>query len=119
MINRIITRGMGSSRGKPGNAGMITMGYGGIFVKIAAQARRLIRVGQSGTKRAMREMQDAIVTMRLLRVNEKPSPELVIGSSVSRKINETKHVSVKIQSAIMSRVKTVWNNVKISVKRVK
>jgi hypothetical protein len=67
-INRLVTRGMGPSRGTPGRAGMITQGYGGIFRAIIEAVSGAI---QGGSK-ALRRLPEILwsVYARLSTVNE-------------------------------------------------
>lgn len=68
MMNRLVTRGMGPSRGTPGRAGLITQGYGGIFKAIADAVSGAI---QGGSK-ALRRLPEILwsVYARLSTVNE-------------------------------------------------
>lgn len=116
--NRIVTRGMGVSRGVPGRAGLITQGYGGIFRFIKEQAVRFIRAGQSGTKRALQELQEVIVWAKLIRINEKKPPVLVQGF-IKVKTSNVSQMAVKVVERARVRVRSAWEDIKITVKRIK
>ena len=116
-INRIITRGMGTSRGKAGVAGMVTQGYGGFFRAVQEGVRKAIRLGQSGTKRALRELEEIVIGARLIRVNdEKPSKP--VQGFVRVKIDLTRRIAVVAES-VTSRVRQAWEDIKITVKRIR
>lgn len=77
-VNRLVTRGMGPSRGTPGRAGMITQGYGGIFRAIIEAVSGAI---QGGSK-ALRRLPEILwsVYARLAAVNERELLEDVSGT---------------------------------------
>jgi hypothetical protein len=103
-INRIITRGLGASRGKPGRAGLITQGYGGpIFTAILESARVTVLHGRSATKRVIEEI---VITAKLVRVNGIRPKENVQGSV--RVLLEAFKKSAKI---IISEVKATVKDV--------
>lgn len=116
MINRIITKGMGASRGQAGNAGLITQGYAGIKLLLEL-GRRIIRVGQSGTKRRIRDLQSIIVGARLVRVNENRPSMTVIGFVENNHPNMSSRVS--IVEHLSTRVRKTWETVTIRIKRLK
>lgn len=76
-VNRLVTRGMGTSRGTPGRAGMVTQGYGGIFRAIVEVVSGVI---QGGSK-ALRRLPEILwsVYARLAAVNENELLEDVSG----------------------------------------
>lgn len=76
-VNRLVTRGMGPSRGTPGRAGLITQGYGGIFRAIVEAVSGVI---QGGSK-ALRRLPEILwsVYARLASVNERELLEDVSG----------------------------------------
>lgn len=119
--NRIITRGMGPTRGTPGvpgRASMITMGYGGFFREVARQAVRIIRAGQSGTKRALQEIQEVMVWAKLIRINDK-KPTIPIQGSIKVRISRTSQIAAVLVSRAKVRVREAWEDLKITVKRIK
>ena len=81
-VNRLVTRGMGTSRGTPGRAGMVTQGYGGIFRAVVEAVSAVI---QGGSK-ALRRLPEILWTVyaRLTEVNER---ELLSGAEgVDKKV---------------------------------
>lgn len=110
---------MGRSRGLAGNAGMVTMGYGGIFKEAIAAVRRVIRVGQSGTKRRFQEVkQNAVVWMGLMRVNES-NPGRIIEGKVMLDNQAPNRSSVRLVEGFTKRTRAAWEDIKITVKRIK
>lgn len=118
MMNRLVTRGMGTSPGPPGRASMVASGMGGIFVAIAQVVKRVIRVGQSGTKRALRELEEVVVWAKMIRVNDEPPPKTIQGF-VKATIRDAKDYTVAAAKEFKSRVKNVLETVKIRVDRIK
>lgn len=117
-VNRIITRGMGASRGKAGVAGMVTQGYGGIFRIVKDQLRRFAKAGQSGAKRALKELEDVVVWAKLIRVNDE-KPKQQIQGSINVKVDSARHFAVSIVEGVSSRVRSAWEDIKITVKRIR
>jgi hypothetical protein len=117
--NRIVTRGMGPTRGGvPGRASMVVMGYGGFFRAIKEQAIRIYRAGQSGTKRALQELQEVIVWAKLIRINDE-KPSVMIQGSIKVKISNASQIAVKVLERASVRVRSAWEDLKITVKRIK
>jgi len=119
IVNRIVTRGLGPSRGIPGRAGLITQGYGGPsrFVKEAFR-RSQIRLGQSGTKRRLQEFEEIIVWAKLIEINHKKPQKEVKGWI---RVNVSKHWNRAAVMAehVSSRVRAAWEVIKVTIKRVK
>ena len=118
ITNRIVTRGMGVSRGVAGRAGLITQGYGGFFREIKKQAIRIYRAGQSGTKRALQEIQEVLVWAKLIRINDE-KPPVAIQGSIKVRISQTSQIATVLVGRAKVRVREVWEDLKITVKRVK
>ena len=116
-MNRIITRGMGTSRGKAGVAGMVTQGYGGFFRMAVEFAKKAFKAGQSGAKRAIRELEEVIISARLIRVNDEKPKQLVQGS-VTVKLDATRKIAV-VAEGLTKRVRAAWEDIKITVKRIR
>lgn len=96
---------------------MITQGYGGIFRAVAEAAKRIIRIGQSGTRRALQGLEEIIIGARLLRVNDE-KPTNPIQGHITVKVDPTRRIAVMAEG-ISKRARAAWEDVKISVKRVK
>lgn len=116
-VNRLITRGMGTSRGAAGRAGMVTQGYGGFFKKIVEAGVRLVRLGQSGTKRALRELEEVIIGAKLIRVNDE-RPKQNIQGHVTVKVDLSRRIAVMAEG-FTRRVRAAWEDIKITVKRIR
>lgn len=115
--NRIITRGMGRSRGIPGRAGMVTQGYGGLFKKIVEAGVRLYKVGQSGAKRAARELEEVIVWAKLLRVNDAP-PKNDIKGFIKVNVSTVRNIAVNLVEGARLHTRKTWDSIKITIKRL-
>lgn len=116
--NRIITRGMGRSRGIPGRAGMVTQGYGGLFKKIVEAGVRLYKAGQSGAKRAARELEEVIVWAKLIRVNDSP-PENTIKGFIRVNVSSARNLAVNLVEGMRIRTRKTWDGIKITIKRLR
>lgn len=117
-VNRLVTRGMGTSRGVPGRAGMITRGMGGVFRFVAQQAERAIRYGRSSAHRAVQGLEEVIVWAKLVRVNDK-KPQQNIEGFVRIGVDKAKHIAVNIMGSITTRVRNAWEDIKITINRIK
>lgn len=80
-INRIVTRGMGPSRGSAGRAGLVTQGYGGIIGAIVGAVSAVIR----GGSRALRRLPEIIylVRARLVGINDREPVRPLTGTDHS------------------------------------
>lgn len=120
-MSRLITKGFGRTT-QIGLQSVVTLGYGGIYQQIKDQVKeqtaRLVKVGQSGTKRAIRELQEIIIWSKLIRINDSPPKKNIQGlvrvkidASVQKFIAAAKLVSVRTQKTI--------NDIKITIKRIR
>lgn len=116
-VNRLVTRGMGTSRGVVGRSGMVTQGSGGFFRRVVEVGARLIRLGQSGTKRALRELEEVIIGVKLLRVNDE-KPKTTIQGHVTVKVDLSRRIAVMAEG-VSKRVRSAWEDIKITVKRIR
>lgn len=86
MMNRLVTRGMGRTRGRPGRAGLVTQGYTGVFKAVVdAVTVAVSTVVQGGTK-ALKRLPEILWTVyaRLASVNDR---ELLSGAEgVDRRV---------------------------------
>ena len=117
-LNRIVTRGMGPSRGKAGVAGLITQGYGGFFRAAIEGARRVVRAGRSAAKKTVEGLEEVIVWAKLVRVNNEAPPVKVEGF-VRVGIDRARRYAVAVVSGITSRVRSAWEDIKITISRIK
>ena len=87
------------------------------FVKEALT--RFITLGQSGAKRALQEMQDVIVWAKLLRVNDE-APKKNIQGQIRVSISKSAtNLVVKVVGAAKVKARSAWEDLKITVKRIK
>jgi len=111
-VNNIVTRGMGRKQR------IVTQGYGrSIIEAVVRVAKRLVVIGQSGTKRALRELEDVIVWAKLIRVND-VKPDKKIEGFIKIKLNAVKRIVVTIAEGISTRTHAAWEDIKITVKRI-
>ena len=119
IMNKIVTRGFGPSRGFAGQAGPVTMGYGGtprfIIAALESGIKRRV-VGGSGAKRKLNDLQIVIVWAKLMGVNGK-TPKNKIEGFVRVPIKNTQ-VATTVEH-VSTRVRKAWEDIKITVKRLK
>lgn len=119
MGNKLITRGLGPvTGGVPGRAALISQGLGGFFEEIKRQAIRIYRAGQSGTKRALQEIQEVMVWAKLIRINDE-KPTIPVQGSIKVRISNTNQIAAVLVSRAKVRVREAWEDLKITVKRIK
>ena len=117
--NKLVTRGFGPvSGGVPGRASLVSQGLGGFFQNIKRQAIRIIRAGQSGTKRALQEIQEVMVWAKLIRINDE-KPTIPIQGSIKVRMSKTSQIAAVLISKATVRVREAWEDLKITVKRIK
>lgn len=100
---------------------LVTQGFGGPPAFVVAAFQRGIIVGQSGTKRRLREMDTVIVWAKLIEVNRrpphpKPGNEKIQGFVV---VPVSKSYARVVASHVSSRVRKAWEDLKVIVKRIK
>lgn len=117
-VNRLITRGMGTSRGAAGVAGMVTQGYGGFFRKVKDALVDIAKKGRSSARKVIQEIEEIVVWAKLIRVNDSTPPKLVQGY-IAVKVDEAKNFVVKVLSGLTASVKATVNDIKITIKRLK
>lgn len=119
MSNRIVTRGMGVTHGNPGEAGMITRGYGGKFIEVIIEAgRQLIRYGRSSGLRAQRELEEVIVRARLLTVNSKKA-EVDISGFIRLAVSHVRKYAIVLAERVTSVTRGVYDKIVVTVKRIR
>lgn len=118
-VNRLVTRGMGASRGVPGRAGLVTQGMGGIFRFIVKEIpERIIRVGRSSAKRAAEGLEEIVVWAKLVSVNEQ-TPEKKVEGFIKLGIDRARRIAVTLTDGITARVKSAYNNLRVTISRIK
>lgn len=111
---------MGTSRGAPGRAGLVTQGYGGppsFVVKVLETPRRVVKGSSGYGRRELDELNVVILWAKLIEVNSRP-PEKKIEGSIVVKIDNSSGVAV-LAERLISQVYKTWNDIKITVKRLK
>ncbi len=120
--NRLVTRGMGASRGSSGRAGLVTQGYGGIFKRVidavTEAGRRAVVTGRSAAKRVSEQLDEVIISMKLIRVNGEPAKQTVTGM-IRIKFDSAKTAVVNVVESFTVRVRAAWEDIKITVRRMK
>jgi len=109
---RILTRGLG--RNRPGYQGFITMGYGRRFIE---EVIRIIRRGGSSAEKFVRDLQDVVVWAKLIRVNDEKPKENIQGQ-LTVKVNLARKIAVMAEN-VSNRTRSAWEDVKITINRVK
>lgn len=114
--NKIITRGMGATRGGvPGRQGLVVQGYTGTVPGfIPTTLLRQINLGQSGYKRRLAELDEIIIWAKLIEMNNKPPPVTVKGWIRVKQAPGRGFVSVMAES-----VRVVRDYIKVTVSRLK
>jgi hypothetical protein len=109
---RILTRGLGKN--PPGVQGFITMGFG---QRLIEEVIRIVRKGQSGTKRALQQLQEVGVWVGLISVNDE-RPENKVQGFVKVRVNSAANQAVSAAQLVSSRIRNVFEDVKVKIKRV-
>jgi hypothetical protein len=110
--NTIVTRGLGKRNQ------LVTQGYGGIFAVIKKVVTTVIAAGQSGTKRALKQLEEVIVRVRLIRVND-AAPQKSLEGFARVKIDRVRHIAVQIVEGFSARARNAWEDIKITIKRIR
>jgi len=100
---------------------LICQGYGGPPAFVIAAIGRGIVVGQSGAKRRLREMDTVIVWAKLIEVNKK-SPQQRPGNEKIQgfvTVPVSKGYARVVASHVSSRVRKAWEDLKITIKRLR
>jgi hypothetical protein len=123
ITNKIVTSGFGKSRGAtPGRASIVSQGFGGppSFVTAAIKEAAAVRRygGGGGTKRRLHELEEVIVWARLVHVNDKPIDQKIEGF-VKVHVNKSQGYASVIAEHVSSRVRAAWEDVKITINRIK
>lgn len=109
---------MGSSRGIPGRAGMITSGFGGkIFERIKEEFVRVVRTGRSAAEKITKEVQEVIIWAKLIRINNDKPEHPIIGHTKVKLSSSA--IAVNIVEKISSRVRKTVDDIKITIKRIR
>ena len=117
LSNKVVTRGFGSPRPVTNRSGPITQGYGGPPTFVAETFRRAsLRLGQSGTKRRLQELDEVIVWARLVTVND-VEPKRPVKGWIRARVDRGRGYASAMAEHVGSRVRSVLEAVRISVTR--
>lgn len=111
VTNRIVTRGMGTSRGIAGRAGLITQGYGGPPPEVIVKALERVRINGKTHK----DIDELVVWAKLLEVNNKATSKNIEGSV---KINADDIVQPRVEAKKLTQ-RVVTDVIKVFIKRLK
>lgn len=111
IANRIITKGLGTSRGIPGRAGPVTLGYGGPPGEIirALESLKTPRHGKS-----FQHLEEELyVWAKLIEVNGKQPKQHIEGGIKIKTKEITEHVSAySLSTRLVENVKILVNRIK-------
>lgn len=113
ITNRIVTRGMGHSQNR-----IITLGYGRRPPAFVVQTIKRNVVGQSGTKRRLREMQTVIVWAKMVEINGNVPPVEIKGF-VRVHVDRARNFASVIAEHVSTKVRSAWDDINVIVKRIK
>jgi len=116
--NQIIMRGMAAPRNDENSPGLVTSGFGNnsVLAFVLEQVDRIVRIGRSGAKRVVDEVNEVVVWAKLIRVNNDINPPKIIGNV---RTNSIAHYAITLTEFISSRTRKTWEDVKISIQRLK
>jgi len=107
----LVTRGFGR------NQSIVAQGFS-FMTAVGQILTRFIELGQSGTKRALREIQEVVVWAKLIRVNNK-TPESPIQGFVKIKLSDASQIAVRAVKKVSVKVRSIFDDLKITVNRLK
>lgn len=118
--NKVVTRGFGSKRLAANQAGPVSQGFGGppSFVVAAIERPLRLRLGQSGTKRRLEQLDEVIVWAKLVELNGK-EPSKPIKGWVRAKVDPSRGYASVMAEHIASRARAAWEVIRVSVSRLK
>ena len=113
VINRVVTRGMGAPRGS-GRASMIVAGAGGFrqFVEFVK------RKAGDGANYVKENIEQIVIWAKLISINDE-KPKQFIEGSLRLEIDKNKKISVRMSEGIKSRVRKTWEDIKITISRIR
>lgn len=114
--NRIISRGLGASRGASGRAGLITMGYGGIPPIVIQEIQKKTANIKGQSDKIIEELKLITIWAQLIEVNERP-PVTNVSGSVTIKYSNNQPIIVEAKK-ILSSVNFAFNTLKVTIRRV-
>lgn len=119
LVNKVITRGFGSPRSVANRCGPIAQGYGGPPTFVTETFRRpSLRLGQSGTKRRLQELDEVIVWAKLVTVND-VEPKRLVKGWIRVRVDRSRGFAAVMAEHLGTRVRSVLETVRVSVTRLK
>lgn len=121
VTNKLITRGLGATRLVANQAGPIVQGYGGppSFVVQALSGRPArLRLGQSGTKRRLDQLDEVIVWAKLVEANGKV-PTRDVKGWIRVKVDRDRGFASVMVEHVSTRVREAWEFIRVHVRRLK
>ncbi len=125
---RVQSPGGGLSPGRGRGMTMVTRGFGrnqnivaqgfSLMAFISEAVLRFIELGQSGAKRALKEIQEVVVWAKLIRVNDEALARPLQGS-VRVKLTDASQIAVRAVRKVSVKVRSIYDDIKISVNRIK
>lgn len=112
-INRLISRGMGAPI-RPGVAGLVTSGGGG-FRQVAEYVRTVVG---DGAKYVEERFQEVVVRAKLITVNDS-IPITRIEGFVKIAIDNLKNIRVIASNTLTTRIKNIYDSIKVTITRIK
>lgn len=121
IVNRIVTRGFGPSRGVPGRAGPITLGYGGEsspapIVETIVDAVRQRPKGGSGRRLDRTQAEFVTIWAKMVEVNGHAPKERIEGT-VRVPVSDS-YIKV-VSEHLSTRVTNALEKIRVIVKRVR
>lgn len=107
----MITRGLGR------NQNMVAQGFS-IMSFVSDAILRFIELGQSSAKRALKEIQEVVVWAKLVKINDETLPMSIQGS-VKVKLTDASQLAVRAVRKVSVKVRSIYDDIKISVNRIK
>lgn len=113
-INRLISRGMGQPI-RPGVAGLITSGGGGFFREVVEYVRTVVG---DGAKYVEERFQEIVVRAKLITVNDS-IPITRIEGFIKVGIDSLKNIKVLASSVLTTKIKNIYDSIKVTITRIK
>ena len=116
LYSKLVTSGFGPKRSVAQSAGLIVQGYGKPPTAIVEAIERplRLRLGQSGTKRRLAELEEVIVWAKLIEMNGTQPTRTIKGWIRARVQRSRGFASVMAES-----VRVIRDYVKVTVERLK
>ena len=108
--NTLVTRGFGR------NQSVVVQGFG-IMAFLKEVLTRFITLGKSSAKKALNEIHEVMVFAKLIRINEELPKNQIQGQLVVKLTETVTHA--KVVDKVKVKARSMWEDVKITVKRLK